>query len=164
MGNESQQEADNLAVLEDLTTDYLETLSPLGIEGNYSSWVKDNLVLIDVGTLAPSVFFTGNGLAYSVSTHTTVYNILTHALGTPFSALPYPNWLTSVPKSSVLGTYILDVEQKAVMKNGVTIQTFTLPTGYVLLYGLTISPTGKYICVVLYNGSHYFLTLFVGTK
>ena len=132
------------------------------VEGDYYSW--DSLgVALNAGPSAPSVFFTnaGKSLGFLVGSHTTIYDIQTHASVTSNIA-PYPNWL-NVQKASVLNTYILDVEGKTVLKNGIAIQAFTLPIGYVLLYGLGISPDGKYIAVTLFDGSNYVITLFEGS-
>lgn len=130
-------------------------------EGEYTVW-NPLSVAINVGASPVTPFFTNKGksLGYSVGSHTTIYNIDTQESVT-ISALPYPNWL-NVQKASVLNTYILDVEGKSVLKNGVVAQVFSLPEGYTLLYGLAISPDGKYICVTLFNGANYFLTVFQG--
>ena len=131
------------------------------VEGDFYSWNSLGVAL-NVGPSAPSIFFTnaGKSLGYLVGSHTTIYNIQTQTSVTSNSS-PYPNWL-NVQKASVLNTYILDVENKSVLKNGVAIQNFMLPDGYVLLYGLAVSPDGKYIAVTLYDGANYVITLFEG--
>ena len=165
MGDESQQEQDNLTEVETLTSEYVASLEPISntIEGNYDSWA-DTGILINVGATAPKIFFTGTKLAYNQGNSTTMFDLITEDSVVLSNTQPYAATASyGKCKESVMNKYILDLEGRQVLKDGVQAQVFVLPEEYSMMYSMFISKDGQYIAIVLFNDPNYYITIFRGT-
>jgi len=134
----------------------------ISLEGEFSVWNQIESLLLNVGSSSPHAFFTGNNLAYTIGNNTTIYDIDSSSSTLLSNTSPYINTSLSIGKASIMNKYLLSLEGHQVLKNGVPIQTFNIPVGYSMIYSMTISPDGKYICIVLFNAPNYFITLFKG--
>jgi hypothetical protein len=171
--NDSGQEIENLTSLETLTSEAIAAITnrPVPpsvltqilnlIEGNFSSYTQVLGININAGSSAPVTFFSGTKLCYAIGSSLYTFDLVTKATVQLTNTSPYPNW-SDTNKASVLGTYILDDEGHYVLKNGVQLQEFVLQGGYILFYGFSISKDGKYIVVTQYDGSNYWLSVWIG--